>query len=201
MKGPVWGSVVGLTLSAGLLLVQPTCSWGADPEVALDNHAEVVNRAAMTPQGEERVVARLSRELNVPAATLRAQRAQFRVGWGELVIANRLSQTTNVPVATLLGQHQSGMGWGAIARAQGLKVGALVNDVDRVAKAVEKAERAAEKAAGKAAKAADKAEAKAEKAADKAQGRAEKTDGGSGEKGGGGGKGGGEGGGGAGKGN
>ena len=125
------------------------------------------------------------------AASLTAQRAQ--TGWsrGEVLVADRLAQAvskrTGMPLANttalVVSQRQQGLSWGQIAQADGVKLGKVAKDVDKLAKAFEKSvektgkalakaadklEDQAEKAAGKAAKAVDKAEDKAEKAADKA---------------------------------
>ena len=83
-----------------------------------------------------------------------------------------ISQKTGVSLNTALGQvttaRQQGSGWGAIAKSYDLKVGSLVSETNKSAKAVEKAAKAAEKAQDKAAKAADKAQDGAAKASEKA---------------------------------
>jgi predicted GIY-YIG superfamily endonuclease len=124
-------------LVVGLLVASPPLAWGVDPAVALDEHVKVVNRTAKTPEGEQRVVEHLSRELNVPAATLRAQREQSKLGWGELAIAYRLSQETKIPVDQLIAEHKSGKGWGQIARENKLKLGPILSKVKKSSQALE----------------------------------------------------------------
>ncbi len=51
---------------------------------------------ALAPDEEQVVLDRLSRELGIPAATLKAQRVRTRPGWGDLLIAHRLAQKTGL---------------------------------------------------------------------------------------------------------
>lgn len=159
MRTRLWCAIALLAMA--VLVTQAPPAWAVDPAAGLDQHAKVVNRAAGTPEGEQRVVERLSTELNVPAETLRTERGQFKVGWGELSIAHRLSRATGVPVAALVGQHQNGMGWGEIAKAHNLKLGPIVSEATKSSQAVDKAEKAAK---------ADAAKADAAAKADKAKG-------------------------------
>jgi len=112
-------------------------SWGEDPTAELDRHGKAVNRAARTPAGEQRVVEHLSKELGVPAETLRAQREQSKLGWGELLIAHRLSQKTGVPVEDLIAEHKAGKGWGKIAQEHDAKLGEIVGEVKKSSRALE----------------------------------------------------------------
>ena len=179
-----------LLLGAGILVAAPGDSWSADPDAQLQKSAMAVNAAAATPAGQEKVADRLARELNASckctaytAASLSTQRAQTGWGWGELAIANRLAQAlstkTGVSLAAATAQvtaeRQQHTGWGAMAKAHDLKVGALVSDIDQVAKSVEMASKTTDKAADKAAK-------DAEKAADRSAKDAAKSDGGMGNK-------------------
>ena len=132
----LWGGVLGAS---------PLPAWGADPVAPLDDHAKAINRAAATPEGSQRVVEHLSKELNVPAATLRAQREQSKLGWGELSIANRLSQKTGVPVDQLIAEHKSGKGWGAIAKERDVKLGPMVGELKKSDQALEAKAKKADK--------------------------------------------------------
>jgi hypothetical protein len=128
-----------------LLGAFPLPAWGAEPAAPLDDHAKAINRAAATPEGRERVVEHLSKELNVPAATLRAQREQSKLGWGELSIAHRLSQKTGVPVDQLIAEHKSGKGWGAIAKEHNVKLGPVVSELKKSDQALEERAKKGEK--------------------------------------------------------
>jgi uncharacterized membrane protein YgcG len=182
--------ITTLLLGAAIMIAAPGVSWSADPDAQLQKSAMVVNAAANTPAGQQKVADRLAHELNASchcttysAASLRAQRAQTGWGWGELAIANRLAQAistkTGVSLAAATAQvtaeRQQHTGWGAIAKAHDLKVGALVSNVDQVAKSVEKASKAADKPGEKTAK-------DAEKGADRGAKDTGKADAGKGDK-------------------
>jgi hypothetical protein len=135
MKARVWIPV--LLLAVGVLGARPPLSWAADAAAPLDDHARALNRAAQTPEGERRVVEHLSQELKVPAAMLRAQREQSRLGWGELSIAYRVSQKTGVPLEQLIAEHKSGKGWGEIAKEHNVKLGPIVSEAKESSRALE----------------------------------------------------------------
>jgi hypothetical protein len=124
------GLVIALGTGVAPVLAQ-------DSSAKLDEHVSAINRAAQTPQGEEVVAARLSKELGIPASTLEAQRAQTKLGWGELLIANRLAQTSGLSFDQVVGEFRSGKGWGKIAKEHNVNLGQLVSDVRRSAHAVE----------------------------------------------------------------
>ncbi len=155
-RNVLWRAVVAL--SVGLLVTAPSMARGAEPGAGLNDHAKVVDRVAKTPEGEQRVAEQLSQELHVPAATLRAQREQFKIGWGSLSIAYRLSQATGVPVGNIVAAHQSGKGWGLIAKEHNLNLGALVSEAKKSAEAVDKADKAAKDKAAADKAARDKAD-------------------------------------------
>ena len=108
-----------------------------DVSAKLDEHVGTINRMAQTPKGEEAVTAQLSTELGIPASTLEAQRAQTKLGWGELLIANRLAQKTGRSFDQVVSEFRSGTGWGKIANEHNVNLGQLVSDVRRSAQAVE----------------------------------------------------------------
>jgi hypothetical protein len=166
-----FAGITALLLGAVIMIAAPGVSWSADPDAQLQKAARVVNAAANTPAGQQKVADRLAHELNAScqcttysAASLSAQRAQTGWGWGELAIVNRLAQAISTKTglslaaatAQVTAEREQHTGWGAIAKAHDLKVGALVRDVDHVAKSVEKASKAADKAGEKAAKDSEK---------------------------------------------
>lgn len=135
MNPRAWVTIALLGL--GLLFIQPWPSRGENPAAELDRHARAVNRAAKDPEGEQRVVEHLSKELGIPAETLRAQRERSKLGWGELLIAHRLSQKTGIPVEQLIAEHKAGKGWGRIAREHNVKLGEVVSEVKKSRRALE----------------------------------------------------------------
>jgi hypothetical protein len=157
--------ITTLLLSTGILVAAPAVGWAVDPDAQLQKSAMAVDAAAKTPDGQQKVADRLAHELNASckctaysAASLGTQRAQTGWGWGEVAIANRMAQAlsarTGVTLAAATAQvtaERQHSGWGAIVKAHDLQVGALVSDVDRVAKSVEKAGKAGDKTTDKAA--------------------------------------------------
>lgn len=114
-------------LMALLLCAVPVPAPGAEAQaMRLEDHVAAVNRAARAPEGEPAVVQRLSHELELPAATLQAQREQTRLGWGEIRIANRIGQESGLSFEQVVREFRSGKGWGEIVREHNLSVGKLI---------------------------------------------------------------------------
>lgn len=83
----------------------------------------VVSRAAN--------VDRISAATGVPVATLQAERASTGLGWGGLEKAHLLANASGQSFDNIVALHQSGQGWGKIARNNGLNLGKLVSDINR----------------------------------------------------------------------
>jgi hypothetical protein len=152
-----WTAVWILSASLALALLVP--ARGETLDEALARHAKAIDARAATPPGQQRVADRVAAELNTAcqcaAYSIEAvtpQRAQNGWGWGEVVIANTLAQAlvpgivqANPALTPAQAQVQAtanvttarqSMGWGAIAKANGLKVGDLVNSVEKTSTAV-----------------------------------------------------------------
>jgi hypothetical protein len=76
-------------------------------------------------------VDRISAATGVPAATLQAERASTGLGWGSLEKAHLLANASGQSFDNIVALHQSGQGWGKIARNNGLKLGKLVSNANR----------------------------------------------------------------------
>jgi type II secretory pathway pseudopilin PulG len=74
---------------------------------------------------------RISAATGVPIETLQAQRASTGLGWGSLEKAHLLANATGQSFDDVVALHQSGQGWGKIARDNGLNLGKLVSDANR----------------------------------------------------------------------
>lgn len=76
--------------------------WRRRAAAGVQRHAAVAPApapaAAPADEGdaEQVVLYGLSRDLGIPAATLKAQRERTNIGWGDLLIANRLAQKTGL---------------------------------------------------------------------------------------------------------
>jgi len=108
---------------------------GAPPTLA--DRAAAIERTAEEPDGERVVLGHLSRKLNMSAETLRAQRAQTGLGWGDLFIANRLALETQAPFETLVAEMRGGQSWENVARAHGGDLARLETDIRASEEAVE----------------------------------------------------------------
>ena len=74
---------------------------------------------------------RISTATGVPIETLQAERASTGLGWGSLEKAHLLSNATGQSFDNVVALHQSGQGWGKIARNNGLNLGTLVSNAHR----------------------------------------------------------------------
>src|SRR5262249_18293443 len=103
----------------------------------LADRAAAIERTAEEPDGERVVLGHLSRKLNMSAETLRAQRAQTGLGWGDVFIANRLALETQTPFETLVAEMRGGQDWESIARAHGADLTRLESDMRASEEAME----------------------------------------------------------------
>src|SRR5262245_30430641 len=76
-------------------------------------------------------VDRISTSTGVPVATLQAERASTGLGWGSLEKAHLLANASGQSFDNVVALHQSGQGWGQIARNNGLRLGTLVSNAHR----------------------------------------------------------------------
>jgi hypothetical protein len=81
---------------------------------------------------------RISVATGVPVATLQAERVSTGLGWGSLEDAHLLANATGQSFDNVVALHQSGQGWGKIARDNGLKLGTLVSNAHRSSNATMK---------------------------------------------------------------
>lgn len=78
---------------------------------------------------------RISAATGVPVATLQAERDSTGLGWGSLEKAHLLANATGQSFDDIAALHQSGQGWGKIARDNGLSLGRLVSNANRSSQA------------------------------------------------------------------
>jgi hypothetical protein len=111
-------------------------AWGADPPT-LEELAVAIDRVRSEPDGERVVAGHISRKLGVSVETLRAQRTQNGLGWGELLIAYLLSTTTQLTVDQLVLEFRSGKGWTQIAHHHYGGLNKLIAEVQQSQRAME----------------------------------------------------------------
>lgn len=119
-------SVAAVIATAALL--SAGTAWSADAP-SLEERAAAIERASMGPDGSRVVLGHISRKLGIPVETLRAQREQTGLGWGELLIAHRLSRETRLPFSEVVTELQSGKGWAQVATQHNVDLGRLIADV------------------------------------------------------------------------
>ncbi len=88
-------------------------------------------------QSQETVFNSLSKQLNVPINTLRAQQTSTSFGPGQLLIANSLATAGGKTFDQIAQEFKSGKGWGVIAKENNLNLGRVVSDLKRANKQVQ----------------------------------------------------------------
>lgn len=130
-------NVLAGTFLAGALLVAPIPCAGdskttqtkpvTTKETALQRIQKMVakiNAEASTPEGEQAVVNRLSKQLAVPPETIREQQQTWGIGYGEVAMVygfSRASRKKATPVE-VVELRRSGKEWDAIGKEIGVNV-------------------------------------------------------------------------------
>jgi hypothetical protein len=111
-----------------VVVLMSTPAFAADPS-PLDDAAAAIERASKAPDGIRVVVGHLSRELGIPAGTLREQRMRTGLGWGDILIAHRLATAAKLSFEQVINRFRDGKTWEEIARDQNVDVRTLLNAV------------------------------------------------------------------------
>lgn len=108
----------------------------------LQTQTQALDKTALS-LGEEKTLQMLSQQLGISSDTLALQRQQTNLGFGQLFVANSLA--TSLQAANpeknfdaIVQQFQSGTGWGAIAKENGLTLGKVVSQMKRSNTAMER---------------------------------------------------------------
>lgn len=117
-------------------------------ELKLQRVSSDLDKAAIEKEGRKTVEKRISSEYNVDADRVKGLRDQ-KMGYGEISIVLALAQRMpdgitdkNVQSILALRQGPPVMGWGRIAKEQGVKLGKMIRSVKRVGSSVRKQEKA-----------------------------------------------------------
>ena len=111
-------------------------TWGVGPPT-LEELAAAIDRVRTGPDGERVVAGHISRKLAVSVAVLRAQQAQTKLGWGELLIANLLSKATKLTLDQVVAEFRSGKGWADLAHHHNVGLDELIAEVRQSQQAME----------------------------------------------------------------
>ncbi len=87
-----------------------------------------INAEASTPEGEQAVVDRMSKQFGAPPDSLRAQHQAWGLGYGEVAMVYGFARASRKPGVTpgqIVEMRNAGMAWDAIGRELGVKVDAV----------------------------------------------------------------------------
>ncbi len=134
------GSATAMTraLATGFamaVLLWAGAAWSAD---ALSESAAAIERASTEPDGTRVVVGHISRKLGVSVETLRRERAETGLGWGDLLLAHRLAKLTGGTVDQITAESRTGKTWDEIARTHDVDSAKLLADLQHSLDAIEK---------------------------------------------------------------
>lgn len=79
----------------------------------------------------------LSKQLDVPVATLQSEKQSSNFGFGELFIANALAKSSGKTFDQISQEFRQGKGWGQIADQNGVKLGPVVSQIKSSNKAMD----------------------------------------------------------------
>ncbi len=101
----------------------------------LEKQARLLDdQAAKEPN--DKTFALLSKQLNVPVATLQEEKQNTKFGFGQLFIANALAKSTGKTFDQIAQEFRQGQGWGQIANQNGVKLGSVVSQIKSSNKAM-----------------------------------------------------------------
>lgn len=115
----------------------------ADDNSDLSKTVAAMDAADKSPAARSEAVDCVAKQMKVPREKLERQRAETGLGTGGLFIANTLATETGKPFEEIVAAHQSGKGWGLIAKENGVKLGPLVSQARHVQNETRKAAKAA----------------------------------------------------------
>ena len=101
------------------------------PETSLQRIQKMVariNAEATTPEGEQAVLDRLSKQFGTTADSLRSQHQAWGLGYGEVAMVYGFAHASRKPGITpsqIVEMRNTGMAWNAIGKELGVKVDAV----------------------------------------------------------------------------
>jgi hypothetical protein len=110
--------------------------WSADPPT-LEDRVAAIDAASTEADGLRVVAGHISRKLGIPVDVLQTQRAQTRLGWGDLLIAHHLAHEAGLAVEDVASQFRRAQGWTDIARNHHLDLAKLTREVQQSQDAIE----------------------------------------------------------------
>ena len=126
MKPPMIRTLAAISM---VLMLGALGGPGRAEPPTLGEYASAVDRALTAPDGERVVLGFISRQLQLPAETLRLQRLQTGLSLGNLLVANRVAQLAKAPVEQIVTEFKGGRSWDDIARAREVNVDRLRDEM------------------------------------------------------------------------
>ncbi len=129
-------SLLLISLGCAVVAASSPKATKTSAETALQRIQRTVARIdaeAKTPEGETRVVSRLSAQLGVSRDSLQAEHDAWGLGYGEVAMAYgfaRASRNGSTP-ADVVAMRSAGTGWLDIAKALGVKVDTVASRMKR----------------------------------------------------------------------
>lgn len=126
--------ITAIALGAGS--AQAVTKASRSPESSLhriQRAVALIDAEAQTPEGEEKLLARLGPQLGVSPDSLKEQHGDWGLGYGEIAMAYgfaHASRTGKTP-ADVIGMRSAGTGWLEIAKALGVKVDQVASRMNR----------------------------------------------------------------------
>ena len=105
----------------------------ANPQADLRKAIAALDQAAGTEDGLARVIKAVSQTTGLSAETLKQQRDQSGLGYGDLLVANALSRAANKPFAQIVAAAKAGKPWGEIAKEYKISVAAIAGQAQGAA--------------------------------------------------------------------
>jgi hypothetical protein len=123
---------LGILAAAGVIQAGAAINPATTLNQTLNETATTINQRAVT-SGDQAVAASLSDALLVDPGVLEAQRAEFDVSWGDLLVAHELSQAsrTRIPVDRIFDLRSEGMSWGQILATLRIPPATVWNELQR----------------------------------------------------------------------
>ncbi len=106
----------------------------------MQKQATRLDTEASGSEGHTAIFASLSKELNVPVATLQNEQKSTNFGFGQLFIANSLATASGKTFDQISQEFKSGKGWGEIAKENNVKVGKVVSALKRTNQQMDQAQ-------------------------------------------------------------
>lgn len=120
-----------------ILVLVNGLAWGGGPST-LGERAAAIEQASKAPDGERVVAGHVSRALHLSVETLRTERLQTGLGWGELLVAHLVAKQGKFPFGTAVTEFRSGKTWEQIARDHAVNMDKLGQEVQGSQEMVER---------------------------------------------------------------